>query len=88
VLAGAAAGQESVQFHGRVQWISGTQLVMQTDDGLSLAVDLLNVDQSSYEALAPGQGVTVAGVVAPDRSRVIARRVWPDASPGPTGPRF
>jgi hypothetical protein len=27
-------------------------------------------------------------VVAPDRSRVIARRVRPDPSRGPTGPRF
>jgi hypothetical protein len=88
VLAGSTAGQESVQFHGWVQWISGTQLVMLTDDQLSLAVDLQNVDQSSYETLAPGQGVTVAGVVAPDRSRVIARQVWPDPSPGFTNPRF
>jgi hypothetical protein len=88
VLTGVAAGQDSVQFHGRVQWISGTQMVIQTDDGLSLAVDLLDVDQASYEGLAPGDGVTVVGVVAPDRSRVIARRVRPDPSPGPTGPRF
>ena len=61
---------------------------MLTDDQLSLAVDLQNVDQSSYETLAPGQGVTVAGVVAADRSRVIARQLWPDPSPGFTNPRF
>jgi hypothetical protein len=61
---------------------------MLTDAQLSVAVDLQNVDQTSYETLGPGQGVTVAGVVTPDRTRVIARQVWPGPSPGFTNPRF
>jgi hypothetical protein len=87
-VAGEARAQETVQVHGRVQWISGTQMIMVTDDGLSLAVDLLDVDQSSYEALANGATVTVGGVVASDRSRLIARWVRPDPTTGPAGPRF
>jgi hypothetical protein len=88
VLAGPATGQETVRFHGRVQFISGTQMVMTTDNGLSLAVDLLTVDQRSYEDLAGGAGVTVIGRVTSDRSRVAAEQVIPDPSTGPATPRF
>lgn len=59
-------------------------MVMTTDDGLSLAVDLPAVDQS----LAGGAGVTVIGRVSSDRSRVVAERVIPDPSTGPATPRF
>jgi hypothetical protein len=90
ILAAVADGraQETVQVHGRVQWISGTQMIMLTDEGLSLAVDLLDVDQRQYETLANGAMVTVGGVVASDRSRLVARWVRPDPTPGPSGPRF
>jgi len=88
ILAVPATGQEMTRFHGRVQFISGTQMVMTTDDGLSLAVDLLAVDQRSYEDLAGGAGVTVIGRVSSDRSRVVAERVIPDPSTGPATPRF
>jgi hypothetical protein len=87
-LAALATGQQRVQLHGQVQWISGTQMVLMTDDGLSVAVDLLGVDQASYEGLTNGNWVTVVGEVARDRSRVIAREVRPDPPAGPTGPRF
>jgi hypothetical protein len=66
--------------HGWVQWISGTRMQVTTDDGLSLSVDLTQVDQGTYQAFRSGDGVTIAGVVTPDRSRLMARTIWSDAS--------
>jgi len=77
----AGRGQDAIRFHGRVQWISGTQMVVAADDGESIAVDLLRIDQSSYQYLSQGDGVSVAGTITPDQSRVIAQDVRSDPAP-------
>ena len=67
-------GQERFRVHGYVQWIAGTTMGLQTDQGASIPVDLSQADQGSYQTLTSGNGVTVTGVVA----RAGAR-----AGPGP-----
>lgn len=48
-------------------------------DGVgSVSVDLQAADQDSYQRLRPGEHVVVDGVVAADRSRVIAQDIWRD----------
>ena len=59
----SADGQERFRVHGYVQWIAGTTMGLQTDGGASIAVDLSQADQSSYQTLTTGNGVTVTGVV-------------------------
>jgi hypothetical protein len=73
-----AAAQEALRFHGRVVWVSGNTMVVAPDSGGSLNVDLRNVDQSSYETLQRGDGVTVVGTVSTDRTKLIAESVIPD----------
>jgi hypothetical protein len=77
-LQGPAAAQQLLQFHGWVQWISGTTMVVSTDDGPSVSVDLSRVDQSQYQALRDGAGVTIFGVVLRDRTAVVGLAIRPD----------
>jgi hypothetical protein len=74
VLTVIAAGQADVsnafdrrqfRIHGYVQWIAGEKLMLSTDDGAAIAIDLTEADQSDYQALVQGEGVTVGGVVKP-----------------------
>ena len=80
-LAGLGAArleaQERIRIAGWVQWISGTRMQVMTDGG-TVAVDLQQAEQASYQALPPGEWVVVDGVVASDRRRVIARDIWRD----------
>jgi hypothetical protein len=64
----AAPTQQRVRFHGYVQWIAGSKMVLVTDYGASVTLDLTAADQSSYHGLMGGDGVTVVAVVRP-RSR-------------------
>ena len=66
--------QERVQVAGWVQWVGGGRMQVMTSGG-TVAVDLREADQSSYQALRTGERIEVDGVVASDRSRVIARDV-------------
>jgi hypothetical protein len=71
--------QERVRVNGWVQWIGGSRMQVMTDGG-TVAVDLRDVDQGSYQALRTGERIIVDGTVATDRSRVIARSIWRDPS--------
>jgi hypothetical protein len=51
--------------HGYVQWIAGAKLMLTADNGAVIAIDLTEADQSAYQALQQGEGITVAGVVKP-----------------------
>ena len=51
--------------HGYVQWIAGEKLMLLTDAGGAIAIDLSEADQAAYHALEQGEGITVSGVVKP-----------------------
>ena len=59
----AAGAEERFRVHGYVQWIAGSKMVLFTDAGVSLALDLTEADQSSYQGVMDGDGVTIEGVV-------------------------
>ena len=65
----AAPAQERVRFHGYIQWIAGSKMVLATDYGASVTVDLSTADLSSYRGLITGDGVTVVAVVRPRTRR-------------------
>ncbi|HSF06975.1 MAG TPA: hypothetical protein VLG10_14405 [Methylomirabilota bacterium] len=74
----ALEAQQRIRLAGWVQWIGGTRMQVMTDGG-TVAVDLQEADQGSYQGLRSGERIIVDGVVATDRSRVIAREIWRDS---------
>jgi hypothetical protein len=51
--------------HGYLQWIAGSKLMLLADSGAVVAIDLSEIDQSSYMGLEQGEGITIAGIVKP-----------------------
>lgn len=78
----ASEAQQLVRVLGSVQWISGTRMQIMMDTGASIAVDLTEADQSSYQALRGGEAVVVDGFVSPDRRRFVAVEIWRDSGRG------
>ncbi|HXD96314.1 MAG TPA: hypothetical protein VN646_07210 [Candidatus Acidoferrum sp.] len=77
-----AGAQELIRFAGSVQWISGNRMQVMTASGASIAVDLTQADQSSYQGLRNGDAVLVDGVLSADRRRIVARELWRDSGRG------
>jgi len=71
----APDAQQRTRVAGWVQWVGGPRMQVMTDGG-TVAVDLQEADQSAYRGLRAGERVVVDGIVASDRSRVIARDIW------------
>jgi hypothetical protein len=78
----ASEAQTPVRILGAVQWIAGARMQLMTDTGGSIAIDLTEADQSSYQALRGGEAVIVDGVLSSDRRRVVAREIWRDSGRG------
>jgi hypothetical protein len=78
----AAEAQGMVRFVGSVQWIAGTRMQVMTDTGASVAVDLTDADQGSYQALRTGDSVVVDGYLSSDRRRIVAQELWRDSGRG------
>jgi hypothetical protein len=70
-----APAQERMAVHGIVQWISGTDMALFADGGISIRVDLRQADQRSYNALRHNDRVLVMGVVSTARDRLVAESV-------------
>jgi hypothetical protein len=49
---------------------------------LSIMIDLMQADQSTYRRLRVGDWVLIDGTLAPDRRHVIARDIWRDDNRG------
>jgi hypothetical protein len=62
-VSSGALDRRQFRVHGYVQWIAGEKLMLFTDDGAPIAIDLTEADQSEYHALEQGEGITVGGVV-------------------------
>ena len=75
---GPSEAQERVRLFGTVQWIASSTMQMMTVSGASVAIDLTQADQSSYQGLRNGETVVVDGVVASDRRKVIAHEIYRD----------
>jgi Spy/CpxP family protein refolding chaperone len=80
--AAAAEAQELVRVVGMVQWVAGTKMQVMTERGASVAIDLTQADQASYQALRTGEAVVVDGVLSTDRRRVVAHEIWRDSGQG------
>ena len=70
-----AAQEQVVRIDGLVQWVGGQQMVVQTDNGPSVGVDLTSVPQDEYAGLGVRERVAVIGMVSSDGRRVIGTSV-------------
>ncbi len=68
---GASAADAPVHFQARVLWIAGQTLMVATDDGQSISVDLTHVPQDQYQRLASNDRVVVTGAIPTERNRVV-----------------
>jgi hypothetical protein len=78
----ASEAQQLLRLVGSVQWIGGARMQVLTEGGGSVAIDLTEADQASYQALRNGDWVVVDGVWSSDRRRVVAYEVWRDSGRG------
>jgi hypothetical protein len=72
----APRAERLLRVPGTLQWIGGLRMQVMTDAGASVAIDLTQVDQSSYRGLRAGDHVVVDGVVSDDQRRLVARTIW------------
>lgn len=82
LFAAAPATAQTIRLIGAVQWITGVKMQVMTDGGSSIAVDLMEAEQSTYRGLRSGDWVLIDGVVSSDRRRVIALEIWRDSGRG------
>src|SRR5713101_6253663 len=67
----AAEAQRPQLYEGRVQWIAGSTLILMTDEGWSLRVDLTRVPQSDYSGVGPRDRIIVNGTLSQDGNYVL-----------------
>jgi hypothetical protein len=79
---GIAAAQQRVMVIGTVQWTSTNRVQMMTDGGVSVSIDVSQLNQTDYTSVRSGNRLRVTGYVAPDRTRLIADSMEPDVWSG------
>ncbi len=70
-----AADDAPVHFRARVLWIAGETLVVATDDGQSVNVNLTRVPQDQYQRLGINDRVVVTGTIPTEQDRVVATSI-------------
>lgn len=75
----AEAQDPVVRVDGLVQWIGGLRMVVQTDTGPSVGVDLAGVPQTEYAGLVVRDRVAVIGTVSADNRDIIGASVMKSA---------
>ena len=76
----AAVDEKNWQkIHGTVTSLNGGQMMLKTDDGRALSVNINEVNPDVQQALVPGQGVTVSGFYRGDKN-VNAKFIQQDSS--------
>jgi len=81
VVAGALLGMsrnaegQRLLYVGTVQWIAGSTMILATDEGWSLRVDLTRVPQSEYSGLTIRDRVAVIGLLSADGNYLIGTSI-------------
>jgi len=71
----SVADDASVHFRARVLWIAGDTLMVATDDGQSVNVNLTRVPQDQYQRLRINDRVVVTGAIPTEQDRVEATSI-------------
>jgi len=70
-----AEGQRLLYYAGTVQWIAGSTMVVATDEGWSLRVDLTRVPLSDYSGLTIRDRVMVIGLLSQDGNYLVGTSI-------------
>jgi hypothetical protein len=70
---GAGTDGRGVRFLARVSWVAAEIMVVATEDGVVVSVDLREVPQDEYQRLASGDRVLVIGVLG--RNRIVGTTI-------------
>jgi len=71
----SVADEAPVHFRARVLWIAGDTLMVATDDGQSVNVNLTRVPQDQYQRLRINDRVVVTGAIPTEQDRVEATSI-------------
>jgi len=71
----SVADEAPVHFRARVLWIAGDTLMVATDDGQSVNVNLTRVPQDQYQRLGINDRVVVTGTIPIEQDRVEAASI-------------
>jgi len=71
----AAEAQRLLYYEGTVQWIAGSTMVIATDDGWSLRIDLTRIPLSEYSGLGLRDRIIVTGLLSADGNYLIGRSI-------------
>jgi len=71
----SVADDAPVHFRARVLWIAGDTLMVATDDGQSVNVNLTRVPQDQYQRLRINDRVVVTGAIPTEQDRVEATSI-------------
>jgi hypothetical protein len=71
------AGQQRFVVVGTVQWTSSDHIQLMTDTGVSIDIDVSNVDESALFGVHGGPRLRIVGVASPDGKQLIADSVEP-----------
>jgi len=71
----AAEAQRLLYYEGTVQWIAGSTMVISTDEGWSLKIDLTRVPLSDYSGLALRDRIIVTGLLSADGNYLIGQSI-------------
>jgi len=70
-----AEAQRLLYYEGTVQWIAGSTMVISTDEGWSLRIDLTRVPLSDYSGLALRDRIIVTGLLSADGNYLIGQSI-------------
>jgi len=71
----AAEAQRLLYYEGTIQWIAGSTMIITTDEGWSLRIDLAQVPLSDYSGLTLRDRIIVTGLLSADGNYLIGRSI-------------
>jgi hypothetical protein len=70
-----AEAQRLIYYTGTVQWIAGSTMIVATDEGLSLRVDLTRIPLSEYSGLTIRDRIIVTGLLSQDGNYLVGTSI-------------
>ena len=70
-----AEAQRLLYYTGTVQWIAGSTMIVATDEGWSLRVDLTRVPLSEYSGLTIRDRIIVTGLLSQDGNYLVGTSI-------------
>ena len=70
-----AEAQRLIYYTGTVQWIAGSTMIVATDEGWSLRVDLTRIPLTEYSGLTIRDRIIVTGLLSQDGNYLVGTSI-------------